>query len=88
MLIHDKRERMSKLYFYTSLKLLCNIQHQAFGLFPSETRVGNRLTKNMLAYALGTILQIAFNHQTLNQTLDITVLVTAVYDILGNTDLF
>lgn len=38
----------------------------------------------MFTYALGTVFQIAFYHQTFYQALDIIVWVSAVYDILGD----
>ena len=41
----------------------------------------------MLMDALGTVFQIALDHQTLHQALDIPVLVAAVDHILGNADL-
>ena len=41
----------------------------------------------MLSDALCSIFNVAFNHQALNQTFDVLVLVAAVNDVLGNADL-
>ena len=61
-------------------KLLC--------LFPAKTRISDRFAEDMLAGSLRAVFQIAFNHQSLHQSLDISIFIAAVNDILGNADLF
>ena len=62
---------------FLRLQFFYQIINQLFCLFPSKTRVCNRLAKCMLSHPLGTVFNITFNHQSLYKTFDICILISA-----------
>ena len=74
--------------FLTVLQFFRDIQNQLFSFLPAQAGIGDGLAEDMLISLLGTVFQITFDHQSLDQPLNGGVLVAAVDDILGDTDLF
>ena len=70
------------------LKLLGKIQNESFRLFPAKAWIGDRFAEDMIAGSLRAVLKVAFDHQTLDKALDRFVLIPAVNNILGDSDLF
>ena len=60
------------------LKLVCNIEDQLLGLFPSEAEVGDGFAENMFLRLTSAVLDVALDHESLYKALDVTVLVAAV----------
>ena len=46
-------------------KALCDLIDQPFGIFPSQTRIGDRFSVAVLAYFLAARLDIALDHHSL-----------------------
>ena len=74
-------------FYIDKLKLVRNIKNKPFGLFPAKTRVCDRLSEDVVANTLCTVLNIAFYHKSLDKLLDIIILASAEYYVLGNTHL-
>ena len=62
-------------------------QAAVFPFFPSPDRVGNRFAIDAVMYALSTVLDIAFNHQALDDSVDVRVQLTGMNNILSDADL-
>ena len=68
---------------------LRNIINQAFCIFPSEAWVCNRAARShVVADVLAAFEEVAFDHNTFNQFLEIRVVVAAVKYFCNDTDLF
>ena len=70
-----------------SLQFFRQVKQQSFRLFPAQAGVGNRFAIDAVMHALSTVLDIAFNHQTLDDSVDVRVQLAGLHDILGNADL-
>lgn len=72
--------------------LLCvhlrNVIDQLFGIFPSETRIGNGFSVNMISDRLISLFDVTFNHQTLYQRTDIGRKLAVMHHFFCDTDLF
>lgn len=62
-------------------------QAAIFPFFPAQAGVCNRFAVNAVMHALSTVLDIAFNHQALDDSVNISVQLTGMHDILRNADL-
>ena len=58
-------------YSCKHLFIISNFINELFGGCPAETGIGNGFTVNAFANLLAAVLYIAFNHQTLNQVVNI-----------------
>ena len=58
-------------YSCKHLFIISNFINELFGGCPAETGIGNGFTVNAFANLLAAVLYIAFNHQTLNQAVNI-----------------
>lgn len=58
-------------YSCKHLFIISNFINEFFGGCPAETGIGNGFTVNAFANLLAAVLYIAFNHQTLNQAVNI-----------------
>lgn len=72
--------------------LLCvhlrNVIDQLFGIFPSETRIGNGFSVNMISDRLISLFDVTFNHQTFYQRTDIGRKLAVMHHFFCDTDLF
>lgn len=71
----QKEHFLHSILFSDKNCLLCvhlrNVIDQLFGIFPSETRIGNGFSVNMISDRLISLFDVTFNHQTLYQRTDI-----------------
>ena len=70
-----------------SLQFFRQVKQQSFRLFPTQAGVGNRFAVDAIMHALSTVLDIAFNHQALDDSVDISIQLAGMHNILGNADL-
>ena len=71
-----------------SLELICDLEDEFFGFFPAEAGVGDRLSVDVLAYFLRAVLDIAFDHETLDELLDLGTVAHTMEYLLCDTYLF
>ena len=64
-----------------------NLIKQSFRIFPSKTGIGDRLPVAVLADFLAAWLNVAFDHQALDQILDLSRMSSAVKNFFGDADL-
>ena len=69
------------------LFIFCNIINELLGGFPAKTGIGNGLAVNTAAYLLTALLNIAFNHDTLYQLMNVGIQLSAVHNLFYDTDL-
>ena len=74
--------------FYLLFDLIRNVIDQLFGIFPSETRIGNGFSVNMISDRLISLFDVTFNHQTLYQRTDIGINLAVIHHFFCDTDLF
>ena len=67
---------------------LCNLEEKTFGLLPAKAGIGYGFSINMIMDLLAAIFDVALDHQSFHQLMDVVVITAAVKDFLGNTDLF
>ena len=70
------------------LALLSDFVEKSFCFFPSKTRVGDGFSIDVIMDLLAAIFDVALDHQSFHQLMDVVAVTTAVKDFLGNTDLF
>lgn len=70
-----------------SLQFFRQVKQQSFRLFPTQAGVSNRFAVDAVMHALSTVLNIAFNHQALDDSVDISIQLAGMHNILGNADL-
>ena len=63
-------------------------RNQAFRLFPTETRIGNRLAVYTVTDFLAAVFEIAFDHKAFYEVFDIGSMATTLKDVFGNAYLF
>ena len=66
--------------FVSLNNLICEAVNKFFGLFPAEAGVGDRFTVNALTDLLCTVFDVAFDHETLDQLLDIGILTATLHN--------
>ena len=73
--------------YLSCLQFFRQVKQQSFRLFPAQAGVGNRFAIDAVMHALSTVLDIAFNHQALDDSVDVRVQLTGMHDILSNANL-
>ena len=69
------------------LQSLSDLVDQSFGIFPSQTWVGDGFAVAVLSDLLAAWFDIAFYHDTFDHLVDLAGMAAAVEDFLDNTDL-
>ena len=66
-----------------------DIIDQRFGFLPAETGVGDRLSVDVAVriYRLRAVLDVALDHETFYELLDVRVVAAAMQYLLGDADL-
>ena len=64
---------ISIAYSCKHLFIISNFINELFRGCPAETGVGNGFTVNAFAHLLAAVFDVAFNHQTLNQTVNVRI---------------
>ena len=67
---------------------LCNLEEKTLSLLPAKAGIGDGFSINMIMDLLAAIFDVALDHQSFHQLMDVVVITAAVKDFLGNTDLF
>ena len=71
-----------------SLAALCNFIQQTLRILPSQTGIGDGFTIDVVVNTLAAFLDIAFDHDTLYQVMNVIGAGTAVKHLFYNTNLF
>ena len=74
--------------FLPNLSKFRQIINQLLCLFPSQARIRNRLSVTMPADCLGTVFQITFNHQSLDDFSYVVRHPAAMHNVFADADLF
>ena len=70
------------------LSKVCEVEEEAFGLFPAEAGVGDGASVDVFAGFLAAVLDVRLYHQTLYEFADELALAGAVENLLGYAALF
>ena len=73
---------------YILLQSVGNVKDKFFCLFPTEAGISNGLAVYALFSLLSAVFDVAFDHKTLDEAVQIVVVTLAVKNFLSNTDLF
>ena len=75
------------LIFMKKSKLICNIKHKSLGFFPAETWISNGFAIDIFADLLRSVLNIALDHESLNEIFDFAAVTHTMKNFLRNTNL-
>ena len=71
----------------SALQLIGNIQNETLGLLPAQAGIGDGLTEDTLLGLAGAVLDVALDHESLDETPDVGILTAAVHHVLGDAGL-
>ena len=68
-------------------KHIRQVEDKSLALFPAEAGIGDGLAVDPAVYLLASVLDIAFDHQSLDHAADIGVVAAGMHNFLADADL-